>query len=183
MLEMPRMCNYHVLFYYYVSCHEWSTRISYKSNGSCWRIVWNKWKWIFIHWIVLKEKVIGNVGFKTWMNDGYDCVEKLNLFHNSHFIHQCIGSSKYWWMLKMVVFVKQWKLIDIDAIEIRMDDMVNLNMMEMITSYSLIHKWFRRIHFVVQYFHILEMNGLCKPNQEIEWLIKMESITRNGFYR
>ena len=79
----------------------------------------------------------------------------------------------------MVLFVKQWKLIDIDAIEKRMDDMVNLNMMEMITSYSLINEWFGQIHFV----YTIEMNGLCKPNHEIEWLMKMGNLPWNGFYR
>ena len=63
------------------------------------------------------EIVIGSVRFKTWMNDGCDYDEKLNLFYISHFIHQpnkfgihqCVGSLKSQWMLKTSILYKTLK--------------------------------------------------------------------------
>lgn len=69
----------------------------------------------------------------------------------------------------------------IDTILIRVDSMVNLNLMEMAISYSLLHEWFKMIHFVITHFlYTIEMNGLCKPNHfvnhETEWMMKMEVL-------
>ena len=75
------------------------------------------------------EIVIGSVRFKTWMNDECDYDEKLNLFHNSHFIHQpnkfgihqCVGSLKSQWMLKTSILYKKlrsngyWYTADMDG--------------------------------------------------------------------
>lgn len=47
-------------------------------------------KYSYIESCIEWEIVIGDVGFKTWMS--YGCDEKLNHFHNCHFIHQ---SNKY----------------------------------------------------------------------------------------
>ena len=78
---------------------------------------------------------------------------------------------------KMVPFTKQWKMIVIDTMKIKMDDMVNLkwimnvlmNMIWMVISFSILYEWFEWIHYVVEHFlYAIEMNGLCKPNHVMD---------------
>ena len=46
--------------------------------------------------------------------------------------------------------------------------LMNLNIMDMIISYSFLYESFEITHFVVKYIlYTIEMNGLCKPNHVV----------------
>ena len=102
-------------------------------------------------------------------NGSWWIIESTSWFSINHQPNNYIIVLVYHWVYgcwKMVPFTKQWKMIVIDTMKIRMDDMVNLNM---IISYSFLHEWFEWIHFLVEYFlYIIEMNGLCKPNHVMD---------------
>ena len=75
----------------------------------------------------------------------------------------------------------------IDAMKMRLDGMVNLDMIDMVISYSILHEWFEQIHIMVkQFLYTIEMNGLCKPNQVVNpgiMKVKMGCIKWNGLYQ
>ena len=75
----------------------------------------------------------------------------------------------------------------IDTVKMKLDGMVNLNMIDMVISYSIFTWMIRQIHIMVkQFLCTIEMNGLCKLNQVVNHEImklKMGCIKWNGLYQ